>query len=411
LKPREVELIPRKARRTVALLLVTIAAVLLAAVTGPTSTSALPTYANASGQACGVCHINLADGGPRTATGQAFEAIPTHFTGPAGTWAQASSPTLAILLPTEGQVVTSTVTVSVQVTNFTLAPGAIGGVNVPDQGHWHILLDGVFLQPVGTDSFTLTGLTVGSHTIKAELHNNDHSAVSPAVEATVNITVAAEAPTLTIVTPTAGQVVTSTVTVRVLVTNFTLAPGAIGGANVAGQGHWHILLDGVFLQPVGTDSFTLTGLTVGPHAIKAELHNNDHSAVSPAVEATVNVTVAAEAPTLTIVTPTAGQVVTSTVTVRVLVTNFTLAPGAIGGANVAGQGHWHILLDGVFLQPVGTDSFTLTGLTVGPHAIKAELHNNDHSAVSPAVEATVSITVATVDTQAYLPQLFKNAGP
>lgn len=170
MKPGEVELIPRKARRTVALLLVTIAAVLLAAVTGPTSTSALPTYANA--------------------TSQTFEAISTHFTDPAGAWAQASSPTLTLLSPTEGQVITSTVGVRVQVTNFTLAPEAIGGANVAGQGHWHVLLDGVFLQPVGTDSFSLTGLTVGSHAIKAELHNNDHSAVSPAVEATVNITVA-----------------------------------------------------------------------------------------------------------------------------------------------------------------------------------------------------------------------------
>lgn len=102
------------------------------------------------------------------------------------------------------------------------------------------------------------------------------------------------APTLKITSPTEGETVTGTeAAVRVQISNFTLAPEAIGKANQPGQGHWHILLDGKLVKPVGTDSFTLTGLTAGPHAIKVELHNNDHSLLSLPVEATVNITVVA----------------------------------------------------------------------------------------------------------------------
>ena len=57
-----------------------------------TVTDALPQYAAATGQPCSTCHINPAGGGPRNATGQAFEAIPTHSTDPAGAFAQISHP-------------------------------------------------------------------------------------------------------------------------------------------------------------------------------------------------------------------------------------------------------------------------------------------------------------------------------
>lgn len=53
---------------------------------------ALPEYATATGQPCGACHINPAGGGAFTATGQAFAAISTHATNPAGAWARLSAP-------------------------------------------------------------------------------------------------------------------------------------------------------------------------------------------------------------------------------------------------------------------------------------------------------------------------------
>lgn len=49
---------------------------------------ALPDYATKTGQSCGTCHVSPAGGGPLTAQGQAFAAIATHTTDPAGAWAQ-----------------------------------------------------------------------------------------------------------------------------------------------------------------------------------------------------------------------------------------------------------------------------------------------------------------------------------
>lgn len=54
------------------------------------SSVALPDYTTKTGQICGSCHVNPAGGGPLTAKGQAFAAIATHITDPAGAWAQIS---------------------------------------------------------------------------------------------------------------------------------------------------------------------------------------------------------------------------------------------------------------------------------------------------------------------------------
>ncbi|TAK36599.1 MAG: DUF11 domain-containing protein [Chloroflexota bacterium] len=54
------------------------------------SSLALPDYATKTGQSCGTCHVNPAGGGTLTAQGQAFAAIATHITDPAGAWAQVS---------------------------------------------------------------------------------------------------------------------------------------------------------------------------------------------------------------------------------------------------------------------------------------------------------------------------------
>ncbi|HLE80865.1 MAG TPA: hypothetical protein VJA25_06205 [Dehalococcoidia bacterium] len=181
-------MIPKNVSRASAVVLAVAAVVGLVAVTGPSTTSARPFYAAETLQTCGVCHVSPSGGGPRNPLGQAFEAIPTHFTDPAGAWEQvAPGPTLRMLSPTAGQIISdSTLTVTVRVTNFTLAPKAIGGPNQPGQGHWQLVLDGALVSFVGTDSFTLAGLTRGPHQIRVALHNNDHSLLSPPLEAWVS---------------------------------------------------------------------------------------------------------------------------------------------------------------------------------------------------------------------------------
>ncbi len=54
----------------------------------PARGSALPAYSTATGQPCTACHVNASGTGGLTATGQAFAAIPTHASDPAGAFAQ-----------------------------------------------------------------------------------------------------------------------------------------------------------------------------------------------------------------------------------------------------------------------------------------------------------------------------------
>jgi uncharacterized repeat protein (TIGR01451 family) len=87
----------------------------------PSPASALPDYAAKTGQPCATCHVNPAGGGARNATGQAFEAIPTHSTDPAGAFAQATGAKPAAA-PAVVPVVAGPVTVSLS--------GAISGDSV-----------------------------------------------------------------------------------------------------------------------------------------------------------------------------------------------------------------------------------------------------------------------------------------
>lgn len=82
----------RKALNDIAISMMVIGAVVVvASLIAPATTSALPQYATATGQACGVCHVNPAGGGALTARGQAFAAIPTHATDPAGAFTQSGA--------------------------------------------------------------------------------------------------------------------------------------------------------------------------------------------------------------------------------------------------------------------------------------------------------------------------------
>lgn len=101
-------------RRMGILVMVSLVGVAIAANAASTRVEALPQYAAATGQACGTCHVNPAGGGPRNATGQAFEAIPTHATDPAGAFAQATAPAPAPApAPVAAPAPSSQVTVSI----------------------------------------------------------------------------------------------------------------------------------------------------------------------------------------------------------------------------------------------------------------------------------------------------------
>lgn len=103
-------------------------------------------------------------------------------------------PTLEVTSDVDTVVNGGTVTLTIAVTNFTLSPEHVGGVNVPGEGHYHVSIEGTTAYEVGatpTLPFVVETDTLGSFTINVSLRNNDHGPYLPEVEATVPLTVTA----------------------------------------------------------------------------------------------------------------------------------------------------------------------------------------------------------------------------
>jgi hypothetical protein len=117
--------------------------------------------------------------------------------GAPGTGGGAAEPTVHLTIDPTTMKAGDTVTATVAVTHFVLeAPE--GQPNQPGHGHYHIYLD----QASGIDYLIANqtptipvqvppGTTVGAHTLRVSLGNNDHSPLAPPVEDHVDITVVA----------------------------------------------------------------------------------------------------------------------------------------------------------------------------------------------------------------------------
>ncbi|MDI6876560.1 MAG: fasciclin domain-containing protein [Methanomicrobiales archaeon] len=121
------------------------------------------------------------------------------------------TPALNITEPQEGANLSGdTITVSVNVTNFTLVD-RLGAANVPGEGHLHYYLDaavprnasapaitapGTYVPTVNT-SYTWANVTPGEHNLSVQLVNNDHTPLIPLVYQTVNVTAEGAAPNVT----------------------------------------------------------------------------------------------------------------------------------------------------------------------------------------------------------------------
>ncbi len=117
--------------------------------------------------------------------------------GASGTGGAAAEPTVHLTIDPTTMKGGDTVTATVDVTHFVLEAPA-GQPNQPGHGHYHIYLDqasgGDYLVANQTPSVPVQipqGTTVGAHTLRVSLGNNDHSPLSPPVEDHVDIMVVA----------------------------------------------------------------------------------------------------------------------------------------------------------------------------------------------------------------------------
>lgn len=80
------------------------------------------------------------------------------------------------------------------------------------------------------------------------------------------------------------------------------------------------------------------------------------------------------------------------VTITYQTTNFQLSDESMDKANVQGQGHLHLYVDGKQKAMIGkTGPLTLNNLAAGKHEIRLELQQNDHKNLN--VEKILNIEV------------------
>jgi len=239
-------------------------------------------------------------------------------------------------------------------------------------------------------------------------------------------------PSIAVIAPGDGETVTTTdIPVRVQVSNFTLSAPDVGMPDKDGEGHIHVMLDGmnmgVLFNFYTTPTFTLPGqgMKAGQHTLTFDLASNTHEDMEDTV---TNVTInyqpltaqpspqanpSRAAPEVSIVWPPDGATVGPLFTLQVNKTNFAPSLELEGKPNLAGYGHYHVFVDmpmmdmtaggggegmmsmAGMIAMVGNDSIPvdLRAWPNGPHTITVEPVQNDHTPIQGAKEAMIKITL------------------
>ena len=300
------------------------------------------------------------------------------------------APTVHIVSPVAGVTLTGpTLSVKAATTNLTFA--APGAAVVAGQGHLHVTLDkasGTAYDALITsaDSIVLAGpLSRGLHYVIVSAHRSDHGAYG--IQDSVAFTVAPEktGPSFLIRQPDEGDTVGTLVTIRLTPKNFRVAAS---GPVVDSSGHFHYSLDNGAVLELADTVINLSNLAPGPHAIRISVHKGDHT--DYAAEKTLHFIVTANAPDFTILSPTAGQTVATSMTVKLSTLNFKVV--ALGTAVTPGEGNFRYAIDDQRFKTQAESVFTLNELTPGVHTLKLGLQDADRNPFS--VEHSVAITVS-----------------
>ena len=242
-------------------------------------------------------------------------------------------------------------------------------------------------------------------------------------------------PSIAVISPGNGDTVTTTdIPVRVQVSNFTLSASDVGMPDKDGEGHIHVMLDGmnmgVLFNFYTSPTLTLPGQAMKPgqHTLTFDLASNTHEDMEDTV---TNVTInyqpltaqpapqaspSTGAPEVSIVWPPDGATVGPLFTLQVTKTNFAPSLELEGKPNLAGYGHYHVFVDmpmmdmtgggggqdmggmmsmAGMIAMVGNDNIPvdLRAWSNGQHTITVEPVQNDHTPIQGAKEAMITITL------------------
>lgn len=225
--------------------------------------------------------------------------------------APAAAPTVRVTAPASGAqfAVGFPQRIVVAATNFVLQPYTGTTMNTPGRGHFHVYLDandnGDYLNAEYNTGPLVTipaGTSVGMHTLRVSLRNNDHSALSTPVDTTLPIMVVnSTAPMVVVDSPAdnAAARVGMPLAMQIRVANFMLRPFATQTGTTPNVGHYHVYLDAntggnyLIADSTTTPMVTIpTGTAPGPHTLNVSLRYDDHSEVGAMSSATLHINVA-----------------------------------------------------------------------------------------------------------------------
>jgi Domain of unknown function (DUF4399)/Family of unknown function (DUF6130) len=212
---------------------------------------------------------------------------------------------------------------------------------------------------------------------------------------------AASPPTLIILSPSNNSIVGngSALLISFIVFNFNFTqPGQNGQTNVPNQGHMHVIVDGNYTELIVQVQTITLSLPDGAHLIRLQLVNNNHSPLTPDVSAWLGVKIthgpAGGTPSVVILSPKNGAGVGPNVDVSFAVFNFAMVQ-PYGQQDAPNEGHIHVLVDAAYNQLVASvETVHISGLAAGSHTITLQLVNNDHTPITPAVSAAITVTAS-----------------
>jgi hypothetical protein len=244
--------------------------------------------------------------------------------------------------------------------------------------------------------------------------DGDASPTASAQESTATANATSDA-SISIIEPAEGWVAgASHIDVRVAITGFTLDGTTIGqpAADNPGVGHWHVYVDGNYAglsvsDVVSLPNDAMPAIDAGPHEIRVQLHNTDHTPLAPEAIASIDVDVPTAlayaaapdaAPSIEIVEPADGAASEDRLEVRVAVSAVVLDGTRIGtpAEENPGVGHWHVYVDGNYAGLSVSDVISLPNdampsVSPGAHDVSVQLHNTDHTPLAPEQRDNVNV--------------------
>lgn len=180
--------------------------------------------------------------------------------------------------------------------------------------------------------------------------------------------------------------------VHIDVTDFDVVPEHASTEPVAGEGHFHVYVDGHKVARFYNRSIHLP-MTEGDHVVKVELSANDHSTYAVdgvPIADEVDITIPAQADQhehhdpveavdpVPLIELSVTQDPKSGWNVHAATENLVFAPRSAGADHVDGEGHLHLYVDGQKVARLYGEWWHLEPLTAGEHEISVEATANDH---------------------------------